>query len=163
MNRWAGQPLPISATAWHDGLLWVRLSGANVAVQAAAGALGGSPVDDTQGFWRDMREHKHAFFASNGPLWRLALPSATAPLQLQGRQLIEWGGGLRWLSSGVDAAQVRELAHRSRGHATLFRAAEKTAGAFAPLDPILLRLHRALKSAFDPAGIFNPGRMYAEL
>ena len=34
---------------------------------------------------------------------------------------------------------------------------------FAPLAPPLLRLHRELKRAFDPAGILNPGRMYAEL
>ena len=34
---------------------------------------------------------------------------------------------------------------------------------FAPLDAPLLRLHRQLKQVFDPAGILNPGRMYAEL
>jgi len=34
---------------------------------------------------------------------------------------------------------------------------------FAPLDAPLLRLHRALKREFDPAGILNPGRMYADL
>jgi FAD/FMN-containing dehydrogenase len=28
---------------------------------------------------------------------------------------------------------------------------------------VMLRLHRALKRAFDPAGILNPGRMYADL
>ncbi|MGB2974233.1 MAG: hypothetical protein WBD29_17945, partial [Candidatus Competibacter sp.] len=27
----------------------------------------------------------------------------------------------------------------------------------------LLRIHRALKQRFDPAGVFNRGRMYAEL
>ena len=26
-----------------------------------------------------------------------------------------------------------------------------------------IELHRALKQAFDPAGIFNPGRLYAGL
>ena len=24
-NEWAGQPLPVSATAWSDGVLWARL------------------------------------------------------------------------------------------------------------------------------------------
>jgi glycolate oxidase FAD binding subunit len=163
MNRWAGQPLPVSATAWHDGLLSVRLSGASVAVRAAAAALGGSSVDDAPGFWRAIREHGHAFFSSDAPLWRLALPSTTPPVQLPGGQLIEWGGGLRWFLSGVNAAQVREVAQRAGGHATLFRAADKSPGAFAPLQPAQLRLHRALKSAFDPAGIFNRGRLYAQL
>jgi glycolate oxidase FAD binding subunit len=31
-----------------------------------------------------------------------------------------------------------------------------------PLPPVLARLHRELKAVFDPAGILNPGRMYAE-
>jgi glycolate oxidase FAD binding subunit len=57
---------------------------------------------------------------------------------------------------------VRAAAERAGGHATLFRAAEKAAGAFAPLSQALLRLHRELKAAFDPAGIFNPGRLYPD-
>jgi FAD/FMN-containing dehydrogenase len=28
---------------------------------------------------------------------------------------------------------------------------------------VLMRLHGALKRAFDPAGILNPGRLYPEL
>jgi glycolate oxidase FAD binding subunit len=49
-----------------------------------------------------------------------------------------------------------------KGHATLFRGGDKSAGCFSPLEPVLRRIHRELKSAFDPAGIFNSGRMYAE-
>jgi glycolate oxidase FAD binding subunit len=35
LNQWGGRPLPISASAWHDGLLTLRLSGAAAAVAAA--------------------------------------------------------------------------------------------------------------------------------
>jgi len=160
MNRWAGQPLPLSATAWHDDELTVRLSGAGVAVRAAAAVIGGDPLDGA--FWRSVREHGDAFFAGDEPLWRLSVPSTTPPLELEGRQLIEWNGGLRWLKSAASASAVRDAVHRVKGHATLFRAADKPAGCFAPLDPVLERLHRELKAAFDPAGIFNPGRMAAE-
>jgi glycolate oxidase FAD binding subunit len=45
----------------------------------------------------------------------------------------------------------------------LFRAADKSAGVFAPLAPALARIHRRLKRAFDPAGVFNPGRLYPDL
>jgi glycolate oxidase FAD binding subunit len=45
----------------------------------------------------------------------------------------------------------------------LFRASDKSAGVFQPLPPALLALHQRLKAALDPAGIFNPGRMYADL
>lgn len=163
LNRWAGQPLPVSASAWHDRLLRVRLSGSEPAVRAAAERLGGESLGEASAFWQGVREHAEAFFRGPEPLWRLAVPSTTPPLGLTGRQFMEWGGALRWLRSPAPAAEVREAAKRAGGHATLFRAADKSPGAFAPLDPVLLGLHRALKTEFDPAGILNPGRLYAEL
>ena len=164
MNRWAGQPLPISATAWRDGALALRLSGAHGAVRAAADRLGGERVDGAvaERFWSAIREQAHPFFALQAPLWRLSVPSRVPPLELPGEQLIEWGGALRWLKSTADAATVRAAAADAGGHATLFRASDKPAGAFAPLPPALARLHRELKAAFDPAGILNPGRLYPE-
>ena len=157
MNRWAAEPLPISATLWHAGLLDVRLSGSEAAVRGAQAKIGGSPVADG---WRAIREQTHPFFAGDAPLWRLSVPSSASSLEPS--NLIEWGGALRWMRGG-EPGPMRELAKRAGGHATLFRAADKSAGAFAPLEPVLMRLHRALKGAFDPAGILNPGRLYAEL
>jgi len=160
MNRWAGQPLPISATAWHDDSLTVRLSGAPPAVRSAAAAIGGESVDGA--FWHGVREQTDGFFAGAEPLWRLVLPSTSPALELEGRQLIEWHGGLRWLKSAMPASALREAMRRVKGHAILFRAADKSAGCFAPPEPVLERLQRQLKNAFDPAGIFNPGRLLAE-
>jgi glycolate oxidase FAD binding subunit len=161
MNRWAGQPLAISASAWHDGELSVRLSGSAAALRAAAARIGGTAADG--GLWRGLREQTHALFSGPEPLWRLSLPSTAPAVELNGKQLIEWGGALRWLKTTADAAVVRDAARRLNGHATLFRAQDKAAGCFAPLDPVLARVHKALKAAFDPDGIFNPGRMYPEL
>ena len=160
MNRWAAEPLPVSASVWHAGTLYVRLSGSQPAVEAGAPHIGGDELPDAAAWWHSLREQMHPFFAGEGDLWRIAVPSTTAPLAL-GAQLLEWHGALRWLRS-PEATEVRAVAKRAGGHATLFRARDKSAGAFAPLDPVLLRLHRALKQAFDPAGIFNPGRLYAE-
>ena len=160
MNRWAGQPLPISATAWCDDELTVRLSGSSAGVGAAAAKIGGAAVDES--FWVQVREHTAAFFAGPEPLWRLAVPSTSPPIEIAGNQLVEWGGGLRWLKTNADANAIRDAVSRVKGHATLFRGADKSAGCFSPLEPVLRRIHRQLKSAFDPAGIFNPGRMYAE-
>jgi glycolate oxidase FAD binding subunit len=160
MQRWAAQPLPISATAWHDGELLVRLSGSAPAVAAAAGKIGGEPLE--QAPWAAIREQTHPFFAAS-PLWRVALTPVAPPLPLPGAQLLEWGGALRWLAGAGPGEAVREAAQRAGGHATLFRAREKSGGAFAPLAPAAMRLHRGLKAVFDPAGILNPGRMYAEL
>ena len=161
-NAWAGRPLPVSATAWTAGNLVVRLSGAATAVDAAAKKLGGERLaaEAAARFWHGVREHTDPFFNSGQPLWRLSLKSTTPPLSLPGTQLIEWGGALRWVATDADAHTVRAAAALGGGHATLFRASDKSAGVFQPLPPALQTIHRKLKQAFDPAGIFNPGRLY---
>ena len=158
-NHWAGQPLPLSATAWQDGVLRVRLSGAETAVAAARAKLGGEEVGDGENYWRDLREHRLAFFSPGRPLWRLSVPQTAQPLDL-GPQLVEWGGGLRWVSGELDALSVRSTVERAGGHATLFRGGDKSVGVFHPLKPPIAKIHKRLKAAFDPAGILNPGRMY---
>lgn len=164
MNRWAAQPLSLSATCHHDGVLTVRLSGAAAAVRSVRAKLGGEVVPDAAAFWRNVREQQHAFFqAENYALWRLSLPSAAPMLNVPGRQLIEWGGALRWLASDVSAVNIRQIATALGGQATLFRSAASDAEPFHPLPPALLRLHQRLKQSFDPHGIFNPGRMYREI
>jgi len=165
LNRWAGQPLPVSASAWRDSELRVRLSGAQAALRAAAERVGGETVESTAAtrFWESVREQSHAFFAGEAPVWRLSLPAHAGPLALPGETLIEWGGALRWLRSEANAETVRAAAAEAGGHATLFRGGDRSAGVFAPLAPALARLHRELKAAFDPAGVFNPGRLYPDL
>jgi len=165
LNAWGGQPLPISASAWCDGQLQLRLSGAAAAVRAARSVIGGEALDRAAAtaFWESVREQTHAFFAGEAPLWRLALPSTAAPLALTAVPFMEWGGALRWIRTQPGDPNPREAAARAGGNATLFRAQDKSMGAFAPLDAVSTRLHRGLKAAFDPSGIFNRGRMYPDL
>ncbi len=162
MNTWAGQPLPISATCHHDNRLTVRLSGAAAAVRATRQQLGGEKIADSAAFWQGLREHMLDFFRQPQPLWRLSFKSTTPPLDLPGTQLLEWNGALRWLTSDADPQTIRAAAIAGGGHATLFRAQDKSAGVFQPLPPALMKIHRELKRAFDPAGIFNSGRLYPE-
>ncbi|HTZ00221.1 MAG TPA: glycolate oxidase subunit GlcE, partial [Rhodocyclaceae bacterium] len=147
MNQWAGRPLPVSATCWQEGLLTLRLSGAGAAVAAARQTLGGEVLaaESAQTFWRKLRDQRLEFFAGDGALWRLAVPSTAPPLELPGETLIEWGGGQRWWRPGGDGATTRELAARAGGHATLFRGGDKGVGVFQPLPPPLLALHRRVK------------------
>ncbi|MBI4998960.1 MAG: glycolate oxidase subunit GlcE [Rhodocyclales bacterium] len=161
LNAWAGQPLPLSASCWCDDALTLRLSGAEAAVAAAMRRLGGDGVTDAAAFWTSLREQRHAFFAGDETLMRLSLPSNAPPLALPGAQLIEWGGSQRWWRG--DAATAREVAAKAGGHAVLFRGADKSAGVFQPLPAPILNIHRRLKAAFDPRGVFNTGRLYPNL
>ena len=171
LNTWGGQPLPINASAWWSGMLVLRLSGAAAAVQSAAARLGGEVIapDQAAAFWAGLRDQTDEFFvgaakavAAGATLWRLSLPQTAAPMALTGEHLVEWGGGQRWVVTTTAAAAVREAAAKAGGHATVFRGA-KAGGALAPLAPALMRIHRALKTAFDPDRIFNPGRLYPDL
>jgi glycolate oxidase FAD binding subunit len=172
LGRWSSQPLPINASAWREGRLHVRLAGAAAAVDAARVKLKGAELEPAAAlnWWQCLRDQTEPFFSLDAAdlargerLWRLSVPSSAAPLQLPGRQLIEWHGAERWWRSVASAVEVRAAAVKAKGHATLVRGADKSCGVFTPLSDALLRIHRGLKQAFDPAGIFNPGRLYAEL
>jgi glycolate oxidase FAD binding subunit len=163
LNVWGGQPLPLSASCWVDGNLYVRLSGAQAAVDAAIAKMGGTDLPEAENFWDGVREQTHTFFsAQQQALWRLSLPTVAPPLALPGEQMIEWGGALRWLKTTADAETIRSVAANAGGHATLFKGGDKSVGVFQPLAPAVARIHRNLKQAFDPAGIFNPRRMYTD-
>ena len=82
---------------------------------------------------------------------------------LEGNSLMEWNGAQRWVISDAPADRIRKAAATAGGHATLFRNGGAETEAFHPLDGSLQKLHRNVKRAFDPKGIFNPGRMYRDL
>lgn len=165
LNEWAGRPLPLSASVWHDGVLHVRLAGASAAVRAARHQLGGENIDNAEAdaLWTSVREQTHPFFAGTSPLWRVAVPSTAASLSIRAPQMIEWNGALRWLRTDQSVAQVRECARQAGGHATLFRGGDRSAGVFTPLTAPIAAIHQRLKAQFDPAGIFNRGRLYPDL
>lgn len=160
LAEWGQQPIPLSAAS-HDGrALHLRLEGGEGSVSAARERLGGELLDSA--YWAGLREQRLGFFADPRPLWRLSVPSSTGVLSLPGEQLIDWGGAQRWLKSDADAALIRQIVAAVGGHATCFTAGHCDSP-FQPLAAPLLRYHRQLKTQLDPQGIFNPGRMYAEV
>ncbi|MFN0183306.1 MAG: glycolate oxidase subunit GlcE [Aquabacterium sp.] len=170
LKAWATEPLPITATAWWSGVLVLRLAGAAAAVQAAHQRLGGEVVEPAlaEAFWGGLRDHTDEFFqgaqravASGATLWRLAVPPTTPPLALPGEQLVEWHGGQRWVVTTAPAATLRDAAAAVGGHAVAFRRGQGVT-AFAALSAPLARIQRQIKQAFDPDGLFNPGRLHVE-
>jgi glycolate oxidase FAD binding subunit len=165
--------LPVSASFWCDGELHVRLDGSAAGLAAIAPQFGGASVAPAvaAAFWHQVREQQHPFFRGSDPLWRLTVPvTATAAImRQQSAAAFEWNGGQVWITGAARPA-IEALARANGGDATLFRPstaavepADMAPEVFAPLPPALLELHRAVKRVFDPAGILNPGRMYAGL
>ncbi len=162
LQQWASQPLPISGSCFYQNTLYVRLSGAEKAVREMRQFIGGELLKNADYFWHSVKEQRHDFFKNDQPVWRISLASNTPILSLDGNTLYEWGGALRWLKTDLPAQPLRKFSESINGHATLFRTSGKRDEIFQPLPKHLLQLHRKLKQAFDPHGIFNIGRMYQE-
>jgi glycolate oxidase FAD binding subunit len=181
LNGWGGRPLPLNASCWvaeqadrQSGTLYLRLRGAVAAVEAACGHLGGQVQPDAAADWALCREQRLPWFVDGSAsgkrdLWRVSVPQTAPVLAVDGMPLIEWHGGQRWYfmpPDGDAGAALRRAAVAAGGHATLFRPATTGTGSplcvgarFTALSPALERIHRALKREFDPAGIFEPGRL----
>jgi len=164
MASLARTPLPLSGACWEGGLLRLRFSGSRAGVQAAVAGVGGDRLEEGEAadFWRDLREQALPFFSGADPVWRVSVPPASPPLP--GHDcLVDWCGGLRWLRGNLDPEAVRQLAAARGGHAGRFRGGDRADEVFHPLAAPLLALHQRIKQAMDPAGVFNPGRLYRDL
>lgn len=160
-NHWAARPLPLSGACHCDGRLRVRLSGTGEAVKSAARVIGGEKERDGR-FWSDLREQHLPFFEGDRPLWRFSVPSDAPPQPSTDGCLVDWGGAQRWLRTDAPAEEVRAAAVAMGGAAHCFRGGNRRE-VFHPIPEPLMKLHRNLKTAFDPKGILNPGRLYADL
>ncbi|MEM7099429.1 MAG: glycolate oxidase subunit GlcE [Pseudomonadota bacterium] len=141
------QYLPLSGTWWHDGQLHLRLSGTEEGVSAARDRLGGALNEDHE-LWRAVRDQTHSFYNGHAgaDLFRVIVPPSVPGFGEGLDQSFEWGGGLRWIWH-EDGASLKDIV-RSYGGWVWQQGAvpEITAGQ--------RRLMQALKSAFDPDGIF---------
>lgn len=125
--------------------------------------------------WAEIRDVTTFADRQERTVWRISTAPkrgpavATAIRQAGDAEVIyDWSGGLVWVAvaGAPDGGQkaVRDAVCAAGGHATLMRAPEDLRLALEPFEPqgeALMALTRGLKQAFDPAGILNPGRMYA--
>ncbi len=172
-------------TSQRPGRTCIRLEGfaASVAdrverMRATPGPFAGAAVLDateTAELWHAIRDVDALGAPDEAPVWRLSVKPTAAPALVETlhrafecRALYDWGGGLVWIAGGdgpdVGAEAIRSAVAAVGGHATLIRAPDDVRNAvdvFQPLAEPLMALTRKLKESFDPAGILNPGRMYA--
>ena len=168
---WGRKPWPITAAYWENGATYLRLAGAGASVESAAQALGGEPLDDSAGFWRDVREHERAFFNDARALWRVATAPAAPVLDLgdakadehagEHEWALDWGGAQRWLLSDAPAESIRAAVAEHGGHASVYRG--EATPRLHPVPETLMRLHRRVKQSIDPERVLNRGRLYSDL
>jgi glycolate oxidase FAD binding subunit len=125
-------------------------------------------------FWGELRQLS-MLQGNDAPLWRISTSPSAGPkvvaaisAYMECRAFYDWSGGLVWAevlpTTDAGAADIRRVIATHGGHATLVRAEPQVRSAvevFQPLEAGLERLSHKLKTSFDPAGILNPGRMYA--
>jgi glycolate oxidase FAD binding subunit len=135
------------------------------------------PAPASRGIWRVVRDLDALGAEPTQPIWRISVRPSDGPAiaqavtrALAARILYDWGGGLVWIAVGetrdAGASVVRSAVGGVGGHATLYRAPasiREKVDVFEPLAAPVMDLTRRIKHAFDPAGILNPGRMYADV
>jgi glycolate oxidase FAD binding subunit len=102
-----------------------------------------------------------------GDVWRVMITPSDAPRITNELGATHWlgdmAGGLLWLAvPSSQAAHIRSVAARAGGHAVLLRADAATRaefGLYAPQPHALAALSKSVRAAFDPLGLFNPGRL----
>ena len=141
----------------------------------------GTPLEfgseDTWAIWNELRQLSVMPYATETSLWRISTVPTKAPeivaaikKFMPAEAFYDWSGGLIWLevpaAADAGASDVRRAVAVRGGHATLIRAAPEVRAivdVFEPMKPEVERLTRGMKAAFDPLGLLNRGRMYANL
>ncbi len=141
----------------------------------------GTPLEleseETWGLWSELRQLSVMPYSAETALWRISTaptkgPEIVAAIQkfMPSYAFYDWSGGLVWLevpaSSDAGASDVRRAVAVRGGHATLIRAqpdVRANVDVFEPMKPEVEHLARGIKAAFDPLGLLNRGRMYANI
>jgi len=162
-----GQSLScLSAAAWLDGKMLLRLSGSELAVNRDRGLLEQQYEIAAleANIWLLISAFEHEFFMPDDAtrLVSIDLPAATEDIILPGEQLLDWGGARRYLKTPLALENVRAAVHPLGGSVNLLHR-EQGKTYFQALSPPLMAIHQRIKASFDPKGIFNPGRLYPNL
>lgn len=186
-----GSPFDITGAAHLPGAdvqgarTLVRLEGFSVSVDYRLGEVrrllksaGAPDILEGRGaaiLWQSVRDATILPDDRDRAVWRLSTAPSKGPdvaaqisRSLDAQWFYDWGGGLLWIATKPEgdagAAIIRAATREFGGHAMLVRAPDEIRAAvdvFEPQSEAVMALTRGIKKAFDPAGILNPGRMYA--
>jgi glycolate oxidase FAD binding subunit len=161
MNEIGASPAPLTGACWCDSSLYLRLSGPSAVIEAAAAELGGETHSEDLSFWTLLREQQLPFFDASSDWWRFSVRPNSAHVVPEGDWLINWGGAERWLAGQHDHEELERIASRCGGEVTWSRGGDRHAERLPSVSKSKRALLTKLKQAFDPAGVFNPGRLYS--
>jgi glycolate oxidase FAD binding subunit len=163
----------------------IRIEGFTVSIDYRLGELKrllkrfGAPEviegESAAALWESVRDATLLAEPRDRAVWRVSTVPTQGPAvmaqvsrAIDARWFYDWGGGLVWIATSpagdAGAAAIRAAVRTAGGHATLVRAPAEVRAAvdvFELLSEPLMRITAGLKTAFDPAGVLNPGRMYA--
>ncbi|HZH51111.1 MAG TPA: glycolate oxidase subunit GlcE [Microvirga sp.] len=193
LSQALGSPFDITGAAHLPGpdrqgaRTLIRLEGFRVSVDYRLNELrrllpGFEGADILEGrgadaLWQAVRDATLLMGQGDRAIWRVSTAPTRGPdlaarvaRSVEAQWFYDWGGGLVWIATppGGDAgaAAIRAATQAFGGHATLVRASAEiraSVDVFEPQTEAVMALTRGIKASFDPAGILNPGRMYAGL
>lgn len=150
INQLAAQPFPITAAVIDEGQIRLRLSGSPAVTDHAINQLKADKTDLDDQYWESIHNKQHPFFQTIDPIWQIRL-DANQPLNsYYDDSFIDWCGHQRYIKSD----KINKLKMASNISATPFKNMPLP-DAYSHLDERTLKIHRALKSAFDPNNLFN--------
>ena len=145
-------------------------------LRADLATFGGAEIlDDAASIaaWAAVRDAV-PLHGEGGAIWRVSVRPSAGPAVADAvarafgaRWFLDWGGGLVWIAGPATAEAhdaVMTAAKAGGGTWMLLRAPEGLRASVPVIPeepPALARITAAVKAAFDPKGILNPGRMYA--
>jgi glycolate oxidase FAD binding subunit len=171
----------ISAAAHIPGEgTYLRFEGIGISVAArrdrfvSALRHGCEIINETasRAIWTRIRDCKVLPHDASRALWRISVApmcgaevAANIATKTDARHAFDWGGGLLWMSvpAAGDGGAALIRSSFSHGHAMLFAAPEdlrQRVDVFQPQSSTLAALTKRVKTALDPEGKLNPGRMF---
>ena len=162
LQHWQSRGLPLSASAFRQNQLWVRLSGQQNMITSAAAHMGGERMGEGSEPWIRIREKGGSLLLKadvhkaegQDTVFRIRMATPCPAPESWKHTYWERSGALHWLKAATE--ETRKLLTWGHDHHALVQICRRNM-VMTPWssNPVLRTLNERLKKVFDPMGIFN--------